>query len=199
MSDSVQSKVKRGTVVVPYTLDLVDAMKAFNARLRAGGAPMTFPENPVPHWLPPVEGREIYHEHYVAADDDAVHGAYMLKHQPFWIGGQRLRVSQFRLPLSEGQVDKQFAAMGVQLYLDAYRKEKLLYTIGIGGYHEAFAQLLLSAGWKTFVVPFYFRVFHPKRFLGTSSTCAPRRCAAWCSMRWPPADWARSRCMPTRR
>ena len=96
-------------------------------------------------------------------------------------------VSQFRLPLSEGQIDKRFAAVGVQLYLDAVRKQKLLYTVGIGGYQEAFAQLLLSAGWKTFVVPFYFRVFHPGGFCGTSSTCAPPRCAAWRSTRWPSA------------
>ena len=177
MSGSVQSKAKRGIVVTPYTLDLVDAVKAFNARLRAGGAALTFPENPVPEWLPPVEGREIFHEYYVAVDDDAVRGAYILKHQPFWVGGQRVRMSQFRLPLSEGQIDKRYAAVGVQLYLDAVRKQKLLYTMGIGGYQEAFAGLLLSAGWKTWVVPFYFRVFHPRQFLRISSTCAPRRCA----------------------
>ena len=130
-----------------------------------GGAALTFPESPVPQWLPPVDGREIFHEYFVAVDDDAVRGAYILKHQPFWIGGQRVRASQFRLPLSEGQIDKHFAAVGVQLYLDAVRKQKLLYTVGIGGYQEAFAHLLITAGWKTCAVPFFFRVFHPQRFL----------------------------------
>ncbi|HTU24592.1 MAG TPA: hypothetical protein VMF30_04295 [Pirellulales bacterium] len=165
MPGSVQSEVKRGTVIVPYTADLVDAMRAFNARLRAGGVALTFPENPVPAWLPPAPGREIYHEHFVATAENSIRGAYMLKHQPFVVAGQRVTMCQFRLPLSEGQVDKQFAAVGVQLYLDATRKQKLLYTVGIGGYQEAFAQLLLSAGWKTCEVPFFFRVFHPTRFL----------------------------------
>ncbi len=126
---------------------------------------MTFPESPLPEWLPQVDGHEIFHEYFVAVDDDAVRGAYILKHQPFWVGGQRLRMSQFRLPLSEGQFDKQFAALGVQLYLDAVRKQKMLYTVGIGGYQESFAHLLINAGWKTCVVPFFFRVFHPRRFL----------------------------------
>jgi hypothetical protein len=165
MSDSVQSKVKRGIVVAPYTLDLVDAVKAFNARLRAGGVTMAFPESPVPQWLPPMDGREIFHEYYVAVDQDAVRGTYILKHQPFSVAGQPARLSQFRLPLSEGQIDKQYAAVGVQIYLDAVRKQKLLYTVGIGGYQEAVAQMLLSAGWKTRPVSFYFRVFHPRRFL----------------------------------
>ncbi|HEX4143242.1 MAG TPA: hypothetical protein VHY91_06810 [Pirellulales bacterium] len=165
MSDSVQPKLKRGIVVAPYTLDLVDAVKAFNARLRAGGVAMGFPETNVPEWLPPVAGREIFQEYYVAVDQDAVRGTYILKHQPFWVAGQTARLSQFRLPLSEGQINKHFAAVGVQIYLDAVRKQKLLYTVGIGGYQEAVAQMLLSAGWKTQPVSFFFRVFHPRRFL----------------------------------
>ena len=100
-------------------------------------------------------------------------------------------MSQFRLPLSEGQIDKQFAALGVQLYLDAVRKQKLLYTVGIGGYQEAFAQTVDYRGLEDHAsCRSIFESFTPSRFSGTSSTCAPRRCAAWCSMRWPPADSA---------
>jgi hypothetical protein len=154
-----------GIVVTPYTPELVDAVKAFNARLRAAGAPLTFPESATPEWLPNVDGREIYHDYYLAADNGVVRGAYILKHQPFCVAGKTLQVSQFRLPLSEGQFDRQFAAVGVQLYLDAFRKQKMLYTVGIGGYQEAFAQMLVSAGWKTWTVPFYFRVFRAAPFL----------------------------------
>ncbi len=114
----------------------------------------------------------------MAADNGTVRGAYILKHQPFYVAGQTLDVSQFRLPLSEGQIDKQFAAVGVQIYLDALRKQKYLYTVGIGGYQEAFAQMLISAGWKTWTVPFYFRVFRAAPFCATSSIYAPARCAA---------------------
>jgi hypothetical protein len=154
-----------GILVKPYTPDLVDAVKAFNQRLRSGGAALTFPECDVPAWLPRVDGREIYHEYYLAVDDDTVRGGYILKHQPFVAQGTPMRLAEYRLPLSEGQVDKQFAPVGVQMYLDAMRKQSQLYTVGIGGYQEQAAQMLISAGWNTWLVPFYFRVLHPARFL----------------------------------
>ncbi len=154
-----------GTVITPYTEDYVEAVKAFNGRLRAGGMALTFPESHVPAWLPKVEGRGIYHEYYLAVEDGAVRGAYILKHQPFYINGTTMQLAEYRLPLSEGQVDKQFASVAVQMYLDAMRKQPQLYTVGIGGYQEAAAQMLISAGWNTSLVPFYFRVLHPARFL----------------------------------
>jgi hypothetical protein len=154
-----------GTVITPYTEDFVEAVKAFNGRLRAGGTALTFPECPIPAWLPKVDGRGIYHEYYLAVEGGAVRGAYILKHQPFYINGTTMQLAEYRLPLSEGQVDKQFASVAVQMYLDAMRKQPQLYTVGIGGYREAAAQMLISAGWNTALVPFYFRVLHPARFL----------------------------------
>ncbi|MBI3837579.1 MAG: hypothetical protein HY288_06565 [Planctomycetia bacterium] len=154
-----------GTVITPYTEDFVEAVKAFNGRLLAGGAALTFPESHIPAWLPKIDGRNIYHEYYLAVEDGAVRGAYILKHQPFYINGSTMPLAEYRLPLSEGQVDKQFASVAVQMYLDAMRKQPQLYTVGIGGYQEAAAQMLISAGWNTSLVPFYFRVLHPARFL----------------------------------
>lgn len=154
-----------GIVITPYTEDHEEAVKAFNARLRAGGAALTFPECHIPAWLPKIDGRNIYHEYYLAVDEDVVHGAYVLKHQPFFIGGSVMQLTEYRLPLSEGQVDNQFASVGVQMYLDAMRKQPLLYTVGIGGYQQSAAQMLVKAGWNTWLVPFYFRVLHPANFL----------------------------------
>ncbi len=156
---------RMGTIVTPYTDELVDAVKAFNARLLAGGTTMTFPESHIPEWLPHVDGREIYHEYYLAVDDGAVHGAYILKHQPFFIGGRVMQLAEYRLQLSEGQIDKRFASVGVQIYLDAMRRQPNLYTVGIGGYQEAAAKMLISAGWNTALVPFYFRVLRAGPFL----------------------------------
>lgn len=156
---------RMGTTVTPYTADLVEAVKQFNARLLAGGASITFPESHVPAWLPKVDGRDIYHEYFLALDEDGVHGAYILKHQPFFVGGRVMQLAEYRLQLSEGQINKQFASVGVQIYLDAMRKQPNLYTVGIGGYQEAAAQMLISAGWNTWLVPFYFRVLRPASFL----------------------------------
>ena len=122
-----------GIVITPYAEEHVAAVKAFNCRLRSGGAELFFPESPVPAWLPKLDGREIYDEYYVAVDDGAVRGGYILKYQPFFVAGRLMPLVQYRLPLSEGFVDKQFAPIGVQMYLDAMRKQPNLYTVGLGG------------------------------------------------------------------
>ena len=72
--------------------------------------------------------------------------AYILKQQPFYVAGTDTTLGQYRLPLSEGQLDKKYAAVGVQMYLDAVRRLPRLYTIGLGGYEEAFTQMLVKAG-----------------------------------------------------
>ena len=154
-----------GIVITPYTEEHVEAVKAFNVRLRAGGASLVFPESHIPSWLPRLDGRTIYDEYYLALDDSVVRGAYILKYQPFFVGGELMPLVQYRLPLSEGYIDKQFAPVGVQMYLDAVRKQPNLYTVGLGGYDEPVAQLLIKAGWQTSLVPFYFRVLNPAAFL----------------------------------
>ena len=144
--------------------------------MRAGGAALTFPESHVPAWLPQGRRPRNLSRIFLAVEDGAVRGAYILKHQPFCVRGAAMR----RWPnigcrYPKGKVDKQFASVGVQLYLDALRKQTQLYTVGIGGYQEAAAQMLISAGWKTWTVPFYFRVFRARgRSCATSSICAPR-------------------------
>ncbi len=177
-----------GTIITSYTEKHVDAVKAFNGRMRAGGAALTFPESHVPAWLPPVDGRPIYHEYFLAVEDGTVRGAYILKHQPFIVRGAAMPLAEYRLPLSEGQVDKRFASVGVQLYLDAMRKQSQLYTVGIGGYGEAAAQMLISAGWNTWLVPFYFRVLRPAAFLRNIVYLRTTPSAGWRRFRpQPPA------------
>jgi hypothetical protein len=153
-----------GIVISPYCPAHIEAVRAFNARLRAGGETNVFPEV-CPNGSPANDGPALRDEHFLAVDENEVRGAYILKRQPFYIAGGVTELAQFRLPLSEGRVDKRFAALGVQMYLDAMRKQPRLYTIGLGGYQETFTQLLIKAGWNTWPVPFYFRVLHPATFL----------------------------------
>jgi hypothetical protein len=44
------------TVIRPYTEDWVPAVKAFNRRLREGGAALSFPDSHVPKRLPKISG-----------------------------------------------------------------------------------------------------------------------------------------------
>jgi len=152
--------------ITEYTEDMTDQVVGFNERLRAGGASSQFPTSHVPAWLPKIAGRKLYQEYYLATDQASeVHGAYILKHQEFLLGGQILSVADFHLPISEGIVDPNHRSVGVLLLLDAIRKQPLMYGLGIGSYDEPLSRLLAASGWRLFSVPFFFSIVRPYRFL----------------------------------
>lgn len=153
-------------IVREFTDDMVGEVRRFNARLRTGGVKSQFPTSPVPAWLPKLAGRRLFQEHYLAVDDTAaVRGAYILKHQDFWIKDEVLSIGDFHLPISEGVVNKSYPQVAVQLLRHAIQKQPLLFGLGIGGYDESLAGLLDAAKWSMFSVPFFFRVGHPSAFL----------------------------------
>jgi hypothetical protein len=144
----------------------VEAVARFNGRLRAGGERTQFPTSPVPKWLPKLDGRRIFQQHYLVLDDlGEVRGAYILKHQDVWIRDQVVAIADLHLPISEGAVNRNYPHVGVQLLRDAIRKQPLLFGLGMGGYGEALARLFAAAGWSMFSVPFYFRILRPTKFL----------------------------------
>ena len=96
----------------PYTTEHVEAVRQFNRRLRSSGLNMGFFESSMPHGLVKVPGRSLYEEHFLALEGDVVRGAYGLKHQDFWIGGQTVSIADFWLPISEGAVNKKYATVG---------------------------------------------------------------------------------------
>lgn len=151
--------------ITAYGAEHEPAVKQFNARLRASGSDIFFPESHVSEELPRRDGLDIYDEYWLAADDGLVRGGYILKHQPFLIAGEVRPAAHFRLPVSEGYYDKQFASLGIQMFLDAMRKQPLLFTVGLGGQDEAVTKMLVKAGWSLAEVPFYFRVIRPAAFL----------------------------------
>ena len=55
----------------------------------------------------------------------------------------------------------------------------MLYGLGMGGYDKALVRLLRSAGWKTFSVPFFFRVVHPSPFLRNLAYLRRRPATRW--------------------
>lgn len=149
-----------------YVDDFIPAVAAFNARLRAANVPFDFPEHSVSRWLPPLAGREIYEEYFLAIENKTdVRGAFILKPQPFWIQGETAMVAHFDLPISEGLVDKAYSMVGVQLLMGALKRQPLLFSLGIGGLDESLAQLLKRSGWTVWAIPFFFRVNHAAPFL----------------------------------
>lgn len=148
-----------------YTEELTPLVKAFNQRLKAGGADHQFPEHHVPTWLPKVDGRKIYLEYFVAVENGSdVRGAFGLKHQEFSLLTETVSVGFCQLPLSEGIVNKRYAFTGAQVLMNALKRKELFYALGIGGYEQPLAVMLLKLGWTFEAVPFFFRVQHPFRF-----------------------------------
>jgi hypothetical protein len=145
-----------GTEIKPFTPDLEDAVRAFNCRLKQGGTTYQFPErHDVP--FPKVNGRRMFHEYFVALENGSdVRGAYILQHQDFSNNGTEMPVAHYDLPISEGVVDKKYGLIGVQLVMNALKRQPCLFSLGLGGHDEPLARMLKQIGWQISEVPFYF-------------------------------------------
>src|SRR5207237_144017 len=101
--------------IQPYTPELVPAVRALNSRLSAGGGTREFyfPESSVPEWLPKLPGRRLFQEYFLAVDGDAVRGGYIVKYQDFLINGKVCRIAFYRLPLSEGIINRAYTSVAV--------------------------------------------------------------------------------------
>jgi hypothetical protein len=92
-------------------------------------------------------------------------GGYILRWQDFWIRDRVQPVAHYRLPLSEGIVDKRYARVGTHLLRSALRTEPYLFCLGMGGMDRPLPQMLKALRWELHEVPFYFRVLRGKPFL----------------------------------
>ena len=146
--------------ILPYSQDAVPAVREFNQRLLAGGAPANqqFPETPDPGWMP---GMELF----LAIEDSIVRGGYILRRQTFSAACATVSAAHYRLPLSEGVVNRSYASLGLRLVRDALAREPRLYAMGMGGWDKPLPQMLKRLRWPMCPVSFYFKVLHPVRFL----------------------------------
>ena len=172
----------------PFTPDLAPAVAEFNARLLAGGADpeLLFPENPAPEGRPNEPGR-LFEERFLMVEEGSVHGGFILKHQDFWLGGTVASIAHFRLPLSEGIVNRKFAGVGMQMVRHALGEQPLLFALGMGGRQRTLPRLLEAMHWKLWEVPFYFFVNRPFRFLRGIRVL---RSDAWRSLALDAAAWS---------
>lgn len=158
-------------------------MRDFNSRLQAGGAPddYVFSETPISAWLPAGRGAPVYNEFFLALEEGAVRGAYALKHQEFWCGGERRPLVYYHHPFGEGIVDKKYAQVGLHMLMHVMRENPLLFALGMGGYDRPLPRMLMALKWPHCTIPFYFRAHHGGRFLRhleTLRTSAAKRAAA---------------------
>jgi hypothetical protein len=173
--------------ILPYAQSAVPAVREFNQRLLAGGATADheqFPESPDPGWMPRLEL-------FLAVEESLVRGGYMLRHQNFSVGGATCAAAHYRLPLSEGVINRSYAMLGLRMVRDALARESRLYAIGMAGWDKPLPQMLRRLGWTMDAVPFHFRVVHPCRFLRhiRSLRTSPLRRAALDAAAFTGAGW----------
>jgi len=155
-------------VIQPYRPEHEPGVAELNRRLRQAGADenMVFYRWAEPRWLPRSAESRIYNEFFVAVDGGIVRGGYALKTQEFLFSGGQIRsIAYYHHPLSEGIVNKAHAIVGTLLLRDAMMRAPLLYCLGMGGYGNPLPQMLVRLGWAHCLVPFFFRIVNPSRFL----------------------------------
>ena len=160
-------------VIQPYRPEHEPAVAEFNQRLRHAGEDenMVFYRWAEPRWLPRSAESRIYNEFFVAVDGGIVRGGYALKTQEFsFPDGQSRSIGYYHHPLSEGIVNKAHAIVGTLLLRDAMQRAPLLYCLGMGGYDRPLPQMLVRLGWAHCLVPFFFRIVNPSRFLRNMQT-----------------------------
>ncbi len=83
----------------------------------------------------------------------------------FFFAANHAEVAHYRLPISEGIVNKAYATLGMQLLRHALKQQPMLYALGMGGMQNSLPQMLKAMGWGVWSVPFFYKVNHPARFL----------------------------------
>src|SRR5437660_8360687 len=89
--------------IQPFSESWSAAVREFNARLRAAGRDeFEFPD----------AHEEGLQEFLAIEDGCCVRGGYILRGQDFSFGGRIQQVAHYRLPLSEGQIEKAYVGVG---------------------------------------------------------------------------------------
>lgn len=141
------------------------AVAEFNQRLAGHPEAEGFRlgENPPPALPDPPPA--VHLDHYLLLDGAAVRGGFMLQKQPFWLAGASRPVNNIQMPVTEGLVDRKYAALGMLLVRLALQENPLLFALGMGSREQRFPRLLEAMGWRIRSVPFLFRVHKARRFL----------------------------------
>jgi hypothetical protein len=168
-------------VIQPYRKEHEPAVAEFNRRLQAssGDPNLVFSQSCTPRWLSPAENHPVWNEFYVAVDGASVRGTYALKQEALFVRGEgEQRIACYHHPLSEGIIDRSFTSVGMLLARDALARQPFLYALGMGGAETPIAKMLKALGFTLTLIPFYFRVIHPARFLRQMQALREKRARA---------------------
>ena len=139
-------------------------IRAFNARLAAGGETFQFPTNLEGLAIPANPHAPLWTEMWIARDESTVRGGFLLKHERLLTRDGDIEIGNYQLPLSEGIVDRRFAIVGLSLTQRAMKELNPLYSLGMGSLARPLPRLLARLGWLVEEVPFFFRVVRGRAF-----------------------------------
>jgi hypothetical protein len=139
-------------------------IRAFNARLAAGGETFQFPTHLGGLAIPRNSSAPLWTEMWVARDETAVRGGFLLKHERLITQDGDIEIGNYQLPLSEGIIDRRFAIVGLSLTQRAMKELGPLYSLGMGSLTRPLPRLLTRLGWLVEEIPFFFRVLNGTAF-----------------------------------
>ena len=108
----------------------------------------------------------VYKRLMVATDGDEVRSGILLHHHVMCVRGAPEQFCWCIMPVSEGLVNRNHSMSILRLIKSTQAYKPFLLSLGVGSTKEAWAQLLISLGWKTEPVPFFFLPLHTTKMLG---------------------------------
>jgi hypothetical protein len=152
------------TVIRRVTEDVIPAIRDFNSRLDAAGAPrdFRFPECHVSGRLPKVDQRRLYEEYFALLERGTVRGCYIFKQQDFSFHGVVRSIGCWYWAISEGTVNNKYFWVASQMLGAELKAQPLIYGMAMT---DQLTRLLRGLGWGVHPVPSYFKVNRPGRFL----------------------------------
>ncbi len=150
--------------IVPFTNHEVVAVRAFNARMRAGNARTDFllPEEPQER-SSPIDAAITWTQ-YVALEGTEARGGVIEMDQPGVLNGTIHRVINYQSPLSEGILNKKYGLVSMHLVRFIQHRSPYCFIVGMGSSQNPLPRLLKAAGWTVKPAPFFFRIHRTSRF-----------------------------------
>jgi len=81
------------------------------------------------------------------------------------VGGAVRECGFLRVPISEGIINPAYMMVAMILMRDILQRYPLVFCLGMGGLRQPVAQWVQSLNWPRAIVPLYFKVLRPYRFL----------------------------------
>ena len=150
----------------PYAPELVPAVVDFNRRLAEStehrGVAIRLPE------VSNLAGRQEWR--LLVDPTRVVRGAVLLQRERCLVGPAEQEVLNLQSPITEGAVNRAYAAAGPILVRRVLETNPLAYAVGMGSLDSPFARLLQGMRWRVSLVPFLAFALRPRLVVETFLT-----------------------------